>query len=96
MNEFTFEYMSNGDSEVIALNAKKYNETQAVSIARYELGIDEETSVVVKTGYVRYGYYKDYDGQLINNWNIDFNQKKRINKNDVEVWIVEIHSPSKS
>lgn len=50
---------------MLAVNMLENNPQKATAIAARELGTDE---LVSSTGYVRYGYYTNDDGERCNGW----------------------------
>ena len=67
---------------LLAVNQLENNLQKAATIAARELGTDE---LVASTGYVRYGFYTNEDGERCNGWVLELEKPKK----GCPVWVFE-------
>lgn len=71
-----------GDKTYLCISKERYTKEQAIEVAIEEEFINEENSTYLSTGYVRFGYGTDDEGEHRATWWLQFNKPKK----GCEVW----------
>lgn len=74
----------------VCFNKRKYSKEEDLKEGKEELkSVADFDKFKIRTGFVKFGYHRACDGEVYNDWNIDFTQRKRKARNEVEVWVIE-------
>lgn len=89
-NKFTYSGMFTDEISTTCFNKKLYSKGRALLLGKEELkSLFDFKNFEIRTGFVKYGYYTNFDGEKFNGWHLNFGQTKRKHQTEVEVWVVE-------
>ena len=77
MSKFEFADFYDGCQCNFAVNKNLYSQDAAEVLYRAEIGLPEESEIEKDTGYIRWGFGYDDDGEKLNTWWLEDTKRKK-------------------